>query len=282
MEGIAIEVIIQEIAGLGTNALQMGQNIDERVVEYIDIFHRIAIMPVASVLLALFAVMQIYRMVSVLNDASAPQGGSARYETLGLTFVKIGFLYMLVLNMKDFIWGLVAAGNFLMQKIHEAGAHIQGIDSALLEESIRASIDNKNPAEVIGDLLASTFGIPSFLLVLCLLILKIAMLVVFVLFYSRLLKIYIMAALAPIPVVTFLHEEHRQIGVGFVKSFCATVLQGAVMLLCIYLYSAVISSTMFNMGNINTMLLAGMGIAALLVVSLATSGTLAKKLVNAM
>lgn len=56
--------------------------------------------------------------------------------------------------------------------------------------------------------------------------------------YGRFFKIYLYAALAPLPLASFAGEPTQFMGVAFLKSFCGVCLEGAVILLACVLFSA--------------------------------------------
>lgn len=269
--------IIRDIQNLGQQALDYAQKSMPYVIDTVDFLTENAVIPFASLLLSMFAVMQMYKVISYLNDIGAPPGGSARYEQLGFTLGKIGFMFWLITSMKSIMWGLMSAGNWLMGKIQAIGSYHGNQDFTELEVSIRTILDQENAFTrfVEGMAIRDSLTVINLLVTVC-------GLIVFVLFYARMLQILVMVCIAPIPLVTLIHDEHKQIGISFLKSFMAVVLQGAVMVLMIYIYSGVIT---FSMGQSNT--LTGMvwnaaGYAVLLVVALATSGALSKKVMAAM
>ena len=55
--------------------------------------------------------------------------------------------------------------------------------------------------------------------------------------YGRFFKLYIYAAIAPVPLSTFAGEETSHIGKAFLKSFAAVCLEGAVIVLACIIYS---------------------------------------------
>lgn len=60
--------------------------------------------------------------------------------------------------------------------------------------------------------------------------------------YGRFFKIYIYAAIAPVPLAAFAGEPSRSIGMSFVKSYAAVCLEGAVIVLACVVFSAFASS----------------------------------------
>lgn len=60
--------------------------------------------------------------------------------------------------------------------------------------------------------------------------------------YGRFFKIYMYAAIAPIPLSTFAGEPTQSIGKTFLKSFCAVLLEGAIIALACIIFSAFAAS----------------------------------------
>lgn len=55
--------------------------------------------------------------------------------------------------------------------------------------------------------------------------------------YGRFFKLYMYTALAPIPLSTFAGEPSQNIGKSFIKSYCAVLLEGAVIVLACIIFS---------------------------------------------
>ena len=60
--------------------------------------------------------------------------------------------------------------------------------------------------------------------------------------YGRFFKLYMYTALAPIPLSTFAGEPSQNIGKSFIKSYCAVLLEGAVIVLSCIIFSVFASS----------------------------------------
>lgn len=60
--------------------------------------------------------------------------------------------------------------------------------------------------------------------------------------YGRFFKIYLYTAIAPIPLATFGGEPSQQVGKSFIKSYCAVVLEGAIIILSCIIFSLFASS----------------------------------------
>ena len=60
--------------------------------------------------------------------------------------------------------------------------------------------------------------------------------------YGRFFKLYMYTALAPIPLSTFAGEPTQNVGKSFIKSYCAVLLEGAVIVLACIIFSLFASS----------------------------------------
>ena len=60
--------------------------------------------------------------------------------------------------------------------------------------------------------------------------------------YGRFFKLYMYTALAPIPLSTFAGEPSQNVGKSFIKSYCAVLLEGAVIVLSCIIFSVFASS----------------------------------------
>ena len=60
--------------------------------------------------------------------------------------------------------------------------------------------------------------------------------------YGRFFKLYMYTALAPIPLSTFAGEPTQNVGKSFIKSYCAVLLEGAVIVLACIIFSVFASS----------------------------------------
>ena len=60
--------------------------------------------------------------------------------------------------------------------------------------------------------------------------------------YGRFFKLYLYTAIAPIPLSTFAGEPTQNVGKGFLKSYCAVCLEGAIIVLSCIIFSLFASS----------------------------------------
>ena len=102
---------------------------------------------------------------------------------------------------------------------------------------------------------------------------------IFVIVYGRMIEIYLMVSLAPIPFSTFGSREQSQIGQNYLRSLLALGFQGFLILICVGIYAVMVQGIAFTddvIGSIWDV----MGYTVLLCFTLFKTGTLAKGVFN--
>ena len=66
---------------------------------------------------------------------------------------------------------------------------------------------------------------------------------------SRVIEIYIMIVLAPIPFATFAHQEFSSVGKSYLKQFIGVSFRTAVMFIIILIYGSLMTIATFDVGN---------------------------------
>ena len=64
--------------------------------------------------------------------------------------------------------------------------------------------------------------------------------IIFVLVYGRMIEIYLMTSLAPLPVATLSNRELGGTGQNYLKSLCAVGFQGMLILVCVAIYAGLV------------------------------------------
>lgn len=268
--------LIESVRKLGSYATDSVVQVSPSVQANINTIVDLSVKPVASVLLSLFAMMELFKWSTRADTFGISGNGVTRVELLGLSLLKIAIIIEFIHNLENIMWGLYEAGTQLMISIQSAAGTINpgGLTSMTIEQ-MKDLVAAQNYG-VLDRILAYVGLIPVGIII------SLTAIAVMVIFYGRLIEIYVMVALAPIPLSTMVHEEFSQIGKGFLKSFCAVVLQGAVIIIVLSLYSVIINEAMIDQANISAMMwgLAGYGI--LLVMALVGSSAMSKRILNAM
>lgn len=102
---------------------------------------------------------------------------------------------------------------------------------------------------------------------------------IFVIVYGRMIEIYLMVSLAPIPFSTFGSREQSQIGQNYLRSLLALGFQGFLILICVGIYAVMVQGISFTDDVIGS-IWGVMGYTVLLCFTLFKTGTLAKGVFN--
>lgn len=102
---------------------------------------------------------------------------------------------------------------------------------------------------------------------------------IFVIVYGRMIEIYLMVSLAPIPFSTFGSREQSQIGQNYLRSLIALGFQGFLILICVGIYAVMVQGIAFTDDVIGS-IWGVMGYTVLLCFTLFKTGTLAKGVFN--
>ena len=109
---------------------------------------------------------------------------------------------------------------------------------------------------------------------------KIMSMMIFLVIYGRMIEIYLMISLAPLPFSTFGNREQSQIGQNYVKSLVALGFQGFLILICVAIYAVLIQNVSIS-SDIAGSLWSVLGYNVLLIFALFKTSTLSKRIFSA-
>ena len=104
--------------------------------------------------------------------------------------------------------------------------------------------------------------------------------VIFVLVYGRMLEIYLLTSLAPIPMATISHREVGQMGQNYLRSLFAVGFQGLLILVCVAIYAVLIQGIATGGDPIGA-IWGTVGYTVLLCFMLFKTGTIARSIFSA-
>ena len=241
-------------AAFSPGIFSMIQNVSESV-----------IVPIAGMILTFIACYELIQMIIDHNNL-------ANFETW--VFFKWVFkTFMAVTIITNCFNITMAVFDVAQQVISGAGGIISGstaIDDAALQ-GMRQTIEAMDLGPLLGMYLQS-FVVQTTMWVLGILI--------FVIVYGRMIEIYLMVSLAPIPFSTFGNREQSQVGQNYLRSLFAIGFQGFLILVCVGIYAVLIQSVAFSQ-NIIASLWGVVGYTVLLCFTLFKTGGLAKSVLNA-
>lgn len=185
------------------------------------------IIPIAGMILTIIACWELIQMILDHNNL-------ANFETwvffkwIFKTFVAV----MLISNTFSITMAVFDVAQYV---VSTSGNLIQG--STAISSDVLAALEESLQEMEIGEL----FGIflQSFIVQLTI---KALAVTIFVIIYGRMVEIYLMVSLAPIPFATFGNREQSQIGQNYLKSLLALGFQGFLIMICIGIYAVLIQN----------------------------------------
>ncbi|MGL4791516.1 MAG: VirB6/TrbL-like conjugal transfer protein, CD1112 family [Anaerotignaceae bacterium] len=103
---------------------------------------------------------------------------------------------------------------------------------------------------------------------------------IFIVIYGRMIEIYMVTSLAPIPFATMINKEWGGMGQNYIKSICALGFQGFLIMVCVGVYAVLINNIAVVSDPINT-IWSCLGYTLLLCFTLFKTATIAKGVFNA-
>lgn len=223
------------------------------------------IMPIAGILLTFIACYELIQLVISHNNL-------ANFETwifwkwIFKTFVAV----TLITNTMNIT---MAVFDVAQHVISNAGGIISG--STAIDASTLASMESTLEAMEVPELLS--IFLQSFIVQFLIYLLSA---LIFVIVYARMIEIYLMVSLAPIPFATFGNREQSMIGQNYLRSLFALGLQGFLIMVCVGIYAVLIQSVAFTTDIIGS-LWGVMGYTVLLAFTLFKTGAVAKSVLHA-
>lgn len=104
--------------------------------------------------------------------------------------------------------------------------------------------------------------------------------VIFVIVYGRMIEIYLLTSLAPIPFATVVNRELGSTGQNYFRSLLAVGFQGLLIIVCVAIYAVLIQGVATG-GDMVGAIWGAMGYTVLLAFTLFKTGTLAKSIFGA-
>lgn len=102
---------------------------------------------------------------------------------------------------------------------------------------------------------------------------------IFIIVYGRMIEIYLVTSIAPIPMATMVNREWGQMGQNYLRSLLALAFQGFLIIVCIAIYAVLVQNMLID-DNISTAIWMCMGYTVLLCFTLFKTGSLSKSIFN--
>ena len=223
------------------------------------------ILPIAGLILTFIACYELIQLIIEHNNL-------ANFETW--IIFKWIFKTFVAVTLISNCFNIVMAVFDVCQTVISGSGGIIGASTAVSDSAI-AAMEATLETYGVGTLLG--IYLMSFVIQLTLWILSI---VIFVIVYGRMIEIYLMTSLAPIPLSTFGNREQGQTGQNYLRSLFALGFQGFLIMICVGIYAVLIQSISFT-SDVVASLWGVVGYTVLLVFTLFKTGGLARSVLNA-
>ena len=259
------ESVNNQVGQIATEVGQTPANFLPAVYNMIRTLSENVIMPIAGLILTFIACYELIQLVISHNNL-------ANFETwifwkwIFKTFVAV----TLITNTMNIT---MAVFDVAQHVVTQAGGIIAG--STAIDDSTLATVQSTLEAMDIGPLLSiylQTIIVRFLIYILSALI--------FVIVYARMIEIYLMVSLAPIPFSTFGNREQSMIGQNYLRSLFALGFQGFLIMVCVGIYAVLIQSVAFSTDIIGS-LWGVLGYTILLAFTLFKTGAVAKSILHA-
>jgi len=224
------------------------------------------IIPIAGLILTFVMTYELIQMIIERNNM-------AEFETLNFFkwIMKTFCAVMIVTNTWNIVMGIFEVAQTVVN--NAAGVIIA--DTAIDLESIITNIEERLMEMDVGTLFGLWFqtmliSIVSWALTIC----------IFVVVYGRMIEIYMVTSVAPIPLATMVNREAGQMGQNYLRSLFALGFQAFLIILCVAIY-AVLLQTISISGDIISAIWTCVGYTVLLCFTLFKTSSLSKSVFNA-
>lgn len=259
------ESVNTQVGKIATSVGTTPANFSPEVFAMVRNISESVIIPIAGLILTFIACYELIQMIIDHNNL-------ANFETW--IFFKWVFKTFMAVMLITNTFNITMAVFDVSQHVVNSSAGIIARDTAIDATALEQLEETLNGME-LGPLLGLLMQ--SFVIQFAMSALAI---VIFVIVYGRMIEIYLMVSLAPIPFSTFGNREQSQIGQNYLRSLFAIGFQGFLIIICVGIYAVLVQSVAFS-DDIIASIWGVMGYTVLLCFTLFKTGTLAKSVFSA-
>ncbi|WP_125143698.1 VirB6/TrbL-like conjugal transfer protein, CD1112 family [Clostridium transplantifaecale] len=245
----------QTPSGWNGGVFSMIQNLSENV-----------IIPIAGIILTFVMCYELIQIVVEKNNL---------HDVDTWIFFKWIFKTFIAVLLVTNTWNIVMGVFDMAQHVVNQSTGVISTDASIEISSVLGNMETELEAMDLGPLLGLWFqsmfvGLTMHILSIC----------IFLVVYGRMIEIYLVTSLGPIPFATMVNREWGGIGQNYLKSLLALGFQAFLIMVCVGIY-AVLVQNISEGGDMSSAIWACMGYTVLLCFSLFKTGSLAKGLFGA-
>jgi len=253
----------REINEIATTVGQTPVGWNAGIFSLIQTLSEAVIIPIAGVILTFILCYELIHMIIERNNMH-DFDTFMLFKWIFKTFCAV-FILTNTFAIVMFVFGLA-------QTVVDGSAGIitGSLDMELALADLTAQLEAMSVGELIGLYLQS---------ILLSFAMNILSLCVFLIVYGRMIEIYLVISVAPIPMSTMVNKEWGNIGNSYLKSVFALAFQGFLIMICVAIY-AVLLQGLATATNIHMAMWGAAGYTALLCFTLFKTGSIAKSVFN--
>ena len=224
------------------------------------------ILPIAGVILALVATLELIQMIVDRNNMH-----DMDTFMLAKWVFKTACAVVIVTNT----WNIVMAVFDVAQSVVSRASGLVIADTDIRIDSVIVGLEAKLAEMELGALFGlwvqSMFvGFTMWALAIC----------IFIITYGRMIEIYLVTSVAPIPMATMANREWGQMGQNYLRSLFALGFQAFLIIICVAIYAILVRGIAVE-SDVSTAIWTCMGYTVLLCFTLFKTSSLARSIFHA-
>lgn len=256
----------RQVAGIADNVGATPQAWNGGVFGMIRNLSDNVILPIAGVILALVATLELIQMIVDRNNMH-----DMDTFMLAKWVFKTACAVVIVTNT----WNIVMAVFDVAQSVVSRASGLVIADTDIRIDSVIVGLEAKLAEMELGALFGlwvqSMFvGFTMWALAIC----------IFIITYGRMIEIYLVTSVAPIPMATMANREWGQMGQNYLRSLFALGFQAFLIIICVAIYAILVRGIAVE-SDVSTAIWTCMGYTVLLCFTLFKTSSLARSIFNA-
>ena len=256
----------EQVSEIATTVGTTPQGWNAGVFSMIQSLSETVIVPIAGIILTFVMTYELIQMIIDRNNMHD-------FETF--MFFKWIFKTFVAVTIVTNTWNIVMAVFDVAQHVvnNAAGVIVSNTDMDL--SSVVTNMEARLMEMEIGPLFSLWFqsllvGIISWVLTIC----------IFVIVYGRMIEIYLVTSIAPIPMATMSNREWGQMGQNYLRSLFALGFQAFLIIICVAVYAVLVQTISVDTDVIKAIWTC-IGYTVLLCFTLFKTSSLARSIFNA-
>ena len=256
----------QRVAEISGQVGQTPQGWNSSIFSMIQNLSESVIVPIAGAILAIVMTIELIQLITERNNMN---------DVDTWMFFKWAFKSAAAVLIVTNTWNIVMGIFDAAQSVVASASGVMVSDTSIDVASVLTDLETKLEAMDIGPLLGLWFqsmfvGLCTWAITIC----------IFIVIYGRMIEIYLVTSIAPIPMATMLGKEWSNMGQNYLRSLLALGFQAFLIIVCVAIY-AVLVQNIAAIDDISAAIWTCMGYTVLLCFCLFKTSSLAKGVFNA-